>query len=66
MSDAFKYGAILSIVGVVLFAFACAGSYYLPKYRAKKAVSTVPAIGSKEDDESSEVPENNDTDGDQS
>jgi len=49
MSDAFKYGAILSVSGIVLFAAACIGEKLLPRIRAKKV--TLPAV--KEDEEES-------------
>jgi len=55
MSDAFKYGAIISISGIVLFAAACVGEKLLPKLRAKKA-AVLPVTAKEEEDESADTP----------
>ena len=55
MSDAFKYGAIISISGIVLFAAACVGEKLLPKLRAKKA-AVLPVTAKKDEDESADTP----------
>jgi len=53
MSDAFKYGAIISVSGIVLFAAACVCEKLIPAMRARKAAA-VTEIKDDEDETTAE------------
>ena len=52
MSDSFKYGAIISVSGIVLFAAACVAEKLLPKLRAAKAAALPEPVNKEDGDES--------------